>query len=48
MRAAFAWHRMAALYRGAGGTPFRWRFRHLQSVLSRHNPTFFLDRLFRL
>jgi len=47
-RAAFAWHRMAALYRSAGGTPLGWRVRHMHSVLSRHRASFFLDRLFRL
>jgi len=48
LRAAFAWHRMAALYRSAGGMALTWRIRHARSVLARHRPAFFLDRLFRL
>jgi hypothetical protein len=47
LRGAFAWHRMASMHRGTGGTPLRWRWRHLRSLLDRHRPAFFLQRLLR-
>lgn len=47
LRAAFAWHRMAALHRGAGGGSLAWRYRHLRRVLGGHSASFVLERLFR-
>lgn len=47
VRVAFAWHRMAALYRAHGGTALRWRCRHLRYLLGRHSKSFVLEKVFR-
>lgn len=48
LRLAFAWHRMAALYRAHGGTALQWRYRHLRYLLGRHSRSFVLEKLFRV
>ena len=51
LRAAFAWHRMEALYASSGGRSVPsaawWRARHLRTVLGHHSPSFIAARLFR-